>query len=145
MNGTVVVDASLAVKWLVNEEGSEMAVALAETWVDAGVSPVAPYLLPVEVANALYRRVVRKELTAATAVELQRALDTSGIALHEPAGAHTRAIEIAAQLGQSAAYDAHYLAVAELLDCELWTADRRFHAAATAHYPTAHWLGEANS
>jgi predicted nucleic acid-binding protein len=41
-----------------------------------------------------------------------------------------RAIEIAALTGQRASYDSHYLALAERLGCELWTADDRFRDAA---------------
>ncbi len=37
----------------------------------------------------------------------------------------------ASQLKQNAAYDAHYLALAESFGCELWTADERFYRAAT--------------
>ena len=55
----------------------------------------------------------------------------SGVDLREPPGLHRRAMELAAQLRQDAAYDAYYLALAELLDCELWTADQRFYRAAT--------------
>jgi len=62
MNGSVVIDASLAVKWLVNEVHTERALSLARTWARAGIQPVAPYLMPVEVANALYRRALRGDI-----------------------------------------------------------------------------------
>lgn len=54
MNGQVVVDARLAVKWLLNEVHTEKAIALARSWTRSGVQPVSPYLMPVEVANALH-------------------------------------------------------------------------------------------
>ena len=47
LNGFAVVDASLAVKWLVEEDNSDRAHALARTWADEGTTPAAPYLLPV--------------------------------------------------------------------------------------------------
>jgi predicted nucleic acid-binding protein len=40
-------------------------------------------------------------------------------------GLHRRALELAQSLSLPATYDAHYLAVAEDLQAELWTADRR--------------------
>ena len=54
MNGHVVVDASLAFKWLVKEERSD---AAARSWEGRGIRTVAPHFMPVEVANALHRRV----------------------------------------------------------------------------------------
>ena len=63
MNGFVVVDASLAFKWLVPENDSDKARELARLWDSSGTQPVAPHLMPVEVANGLHRRVIRDELT----------------------------------------------------------------------------------
>ncbi len=53
MNGSVVVDASLAVKWLVEEDDSDRAHAALQAWVAQGITRIAPYLMPFEVANAL--------------------------------------------------------------------------------------------
>lgn len=141
MNGQVVVDASLAAKWLVNEVHSEKALALALSWARVGVQPVVPYLMLVGVANALYRRVVRVQMSLDVAIRLLDALVESGIQLREPSGLHRRSAELAAQLNQNAVYDSHYLALAELLDCELWTADERFFRAANPSFARVKWLG----
>jgi predicted nucleic acid-binding protein len=61
---------------------------------------------------------------------------------HEPAVA-TRGLEIAALLNQRAAYDSQYVALAEHLGRELWTADVRFGRAAQSVFPFVHWLGES--
>jgi len=42
---------------------------------------------------------------------------------------------MADELGQSTIYDTLYLAVAQRNQCELWTADERFAAAASGRYP----------
>ena len=60
MNGVVVVDASLVVKWLVEEEDSDTAAALNQFWEKEGIKPLAPHLMVMEVANALHRRVVAR-------------------------------------------------------------------------------------
>ena len=65
VSGVVVIDASVAVKWLVREVHSDKAYALARSWAREEVYPMAPYLMPVEVANALYKRVMRKEISLA--------------------------------------------------------------------------------
>ncbi len=142
MNGHVVVDASLAVKWLVHEIHSDAAFALARSWDGQGKQPVAPHLMPVEVANALYRRVARQELTLEMAIRLMDSLMAAGIELRETRRLHSRAMALAGRLRQPAAYDAHYLALAETLHCELWTADERFYRAASAAAGYVHWVGE---
>ena len=142
MNGSVVVDASLAVKWLLEEDDSDSARALARLWADEGTIPVAPHLMPVEVANVLHRRVVRGELTVEAAVRLLETLLASGVELRDTPGLNSRALELADQLQQGAVYDAHYLALAESLDCDLWTADARFFRAASRGTVTVNWIGQ---
>ena len=56
-----------------------------------------------------------------------------GIVFLGPPNIHGRALELATQLNQTAAYDSHYLALAETLNCALWTADARFYRAAPRH------------
>lgn len=140
MTGFAVVDASLAVKWLVNEIHTEKAFALANFWLRTGIQPIAPYLMPVEVANALYRRVVRGDIPSETAILLLDGLLAAGIELRETASLHPRAIRLALSLRQDAVYDAHYLALAESFECELWTADERFFRVAGPTFQVR-WLG----
>ena len=142
MSDVVVVDASLAFKWLVREPQSEKALTLLGSWHRQGVRPAAPHLLPFEVANALYRRVVRKELTVEAAADLIGSLLDSRLELHETPSLHGRALQLASELDQGAAYDAHYLALAATLDCELWTADERFFRAASAVSSNVRWLDD---
>ena len=142
MNGLIVVDASLAVKWLVEEEGSGTAAALAQFWRNEGTKLVAPPLMAIEVANALHRRVVRGELSVADAARLLENLLTSGIELRENPALLRRTLELANQIRQGAVYDSYYLALAESLGCELWTADEKFFRAAVPVAPNVHRLGE---
>ena len=143
MSNRVIVDASVAVKWLVEEADTPVARALAASWVNAGVTPTAPYLMPAEVANALHRRVVDGHLSLGTASELIETLLVSGLELLETRALHSRAIELASLFDQGAVYDVHYLALAEALECELWTADRRFHRAVGTTSDRVRWIGEA--
>ena len=76
------------------------------------------------------------------AVDLLEFLLSSGLELHEPPGLHRRALELASLLQQGAAYDSHYLALAETLNCELWTADERFHRSASQAARSVRWIGE---
>ena len=126
MSGSVVVDASLAVKWLVEEDDSDKAHAALQSWVAQDITRIAPHLMPFEVANALHRRVLRGELNVGDSIRMIARLLASRLELHQPPGLHVRALQLASQLKQNAAYDAHYLALAESVGCELWTADERF-------------------
>lgn len=142
MSDVVVVDTSLAFKWLFNEKDSDRANALAEDWVTGGTRIAAPCLMPSELANALHRRVVAGELTVDEAARSLERLLSSTIELHHVPELTRRTLELASQLGQGAVYDSHYLALAESLDCELWTADARFFRAAQGSADNIRHLGD---
>ena len=142
MSEFVVVDASVAFKWLVEEENSDKATALTRLWDDEGTHLAAPPLMPFEVANALHRRVVRGDLSVEVAADLMQDLMSLGVVLHETPNLHRRALELASRLKQGAVYDAHYLALAESLGCELWTADQRFYRAVSSSVDNVRWIGE---
>ena len=142
MNGSAVVDASLAVKWLIEEDNSDKATALVRHLDREGTRLAAPYLMPTEVTNVLHRRVLRGELSVGTATSLLQNLMAVGVELHEFPQLHTRALELAGVLRQGAVYDAHYLALSETLDCELWTADEKFLRAAETVGNKVRWIGE---
>ena len=142
MNGVVVVDASLAFKWLVKEDHSDEARAISRSWASQGVRTTAPYLMPVEVANALHRRVVQGELALEDAGRLLETLLASGIDLQESPALHVRALELARELNQGAVYDSHYLALAQQLDCDLWTADEKFFKVARQAAGNIRWIGD---
>lgn len=59
-----IVDASVAVKWLIPEDHSEKAVKLLEDWAEEEAELYAPRLLRLEVANALTKYVDRGILDA---------------------------------------------------------------------------------
>ena len=137
-----VVDASLAVKWLVDEEDSGKALALYHGWAASGVQVAAPYLMLAEVANALHRKAADGELALQVAIEALEDMDTLEIDFSNPPNIHAGALQLADRLDQGAVYDSIYLALAERLDCELWTADRRFYRAARRFSDRIRRLGD---
>lgn len=142
MAGLVVVDASLAVKWLLPEQFAPEASVLAEHWETHQIEMVAVHLLPMEVANALHRKVVQGTITATDAARLISSFLSYNVRLIYQQRLHARATELASELRQGAVYDAHYLALAETLGCELWTADQRFQGVAGAAGHPVHWVGD---
>ena len=142
MSESVVVDASLAVKWLVDEDDSDKAHAVLQSWVAQDITRIAPHLMPFEVANALHQRVLRGELTVGDSARMITRLLASRLELHQPPSLYVRALQLASELKQAAAYAAHYLALAESVGCELWTADERFYRAASPSIENVRWLRE---
>ncbi|MGD9893136.1 MAG: type II toxin-antitoxin system VapC family toxin [Dehalococcoidia bacterium] len=122
----VVVDVSLALKWVLNEPDSGFADLLLAEWVDADLQPVAPSWFACEVANTLHQRHLDGKFSVAEAEEaFDSVLGVVVVIGDEPADAR-RAMQIAREANQKQTYDAQYAALAERLGCELWTADRKF-------------------
>lgn len=124
-NSPLCVDASLVIRLLVQAAESSAISGLWAEWKTAGRRLVAPALLYFEISNALHRYVVSGHLTseeADEALEIALALD---IRLHYDADLHRQAVALARQLKLPAVYDAHYLALAQRLNSELWTADQK--------------------
>jgi predicted nucleic acid-binding protein len=122
----VTVDSSLALKWVLTEVRSTEALGLLSQWAQDGIQPVVPSWFACEIANVLYQYVKRANLTVTDAQELHRSVMTQVVVVgDEPADAE-RAMELAHAATQPASYDAQYLALAERMGCELWTADDTF-------------------
>jgi predicted nucleic acid-binding protein len=142
MNGKVVVDASLFVALFVRDPFTPKASALARRWADQGTVTVAPHFMPAEVANAIYKRHLRGEFSLEEASSLMDTFMVSGVQLMAPTSLYSRALQLASELKQSTVYDTLYLALAQHLDSELWTADQRFYKAAASEFPNIRWIGD---
>jgi predicted nucleic acid-binding protein len=62
--------------------------------------------------------------------------------LYGEAALHQRALDLAERFSLPAAYDAHYLALAEQLGAEFWTADRKLVRAVQSTLPWVRLVGE---
>ena len=129
----IVVDTSIAIKWAVVKVYTTQAVALRDTLLRQGDTLVAPHFLMSEVTNTLHSIVGAGLLTDAAAEE---ALDDirAVVTLREVTLVLAkRALAIARQTRRTYAYDTQFLALAEQLGCDLWTADDRFARAVARH------------
>ena len=116
----LVIDASVAVKWLIEEEGTPQALALR-----GRTRLIAPDLLIAECANIFWKKVQRGELLPAEALLAARVLQAADIELAPTRSLLEAATRLAIELDHPA-YDCLYLAVAIDRDCRLVTADQRF-------------------
>ncbi len=121
---TVVCDASVLFKLLIEEEDTDRASALAASY-ELG----APELVVAEIGNALWARVHNRVLGRDAAEELIEQLLDLPLDMRPLRPLLSRALAIAHVFGHPI-YDCFYLALAESLGVPLVTADRRFILAA---------------
>jgi predicted nucleic acid-binding protein len=144
MRNVVVVDASIAIKWVLEESDSDRAEALLIEWNDKGISIYAPNLLVYEITNALYRKVRKGEITLDRAKEALADISLAEIDFDFSIdfALSTRAMELANHFSLPATYDSHYLALAERKECELWTADTRLWNSIRGKLEWVRWMGD---
>ncbi len=130
----VVVDASVAVKWIILETGRESALDLLRRVVSGEVIMIAPRALMEEVASALSKRVRRKQLTATQARAAFRYFDWRRPRLVEDPQLLVEALDLSLRHHLSL-WDSLYVALAVRLRCNLVTADERLHRGVSRHYP----------
>ena len=116
----LVVDASVAIEWVVEEEGSDAATTI----LDAGHRLHAPDLLIPECGNILWKMVRRGEATSEEAGLMAGLLQRAAVELVPARPLMAAALRIAVERGHPA-HDATYLALALDRGCPFVTADGR--------------------
>ena len=115
-----VVDASVVIKWFVEEIHADQARKLQDDQYELA----APDLLWPESGNILWKKVHRAELMADEARLICAGLDEQPIHIFPSSLVLEPALEIALETGRTV-YDSCYLALAVLTECQLVTADQR--------------------
>lgn len=136
-NSSLCVDANLIIR-LVADPDDETIRQLWERWDTERRQLVAPTLLYYEVVNALYRYQQLGYLSASSVQLAFRAVLALPLQLYGETDLHWRALDLAKKFSLPVAYDAHYLALAELLEGEFWTADGRLARRVHASLPWVH-------
>ncbi|MBA3812727.1 MAG: type II toxin-antitoxin system VapC family toxin [Caulobacteraceae bacterium] len=119
---SVVVDPSVALKWVLDEPGAEAADALLDEEL------VAPSLWLIEAANALWRRARRGEIGGEEAKERLGELRNAPVTTGAIENDLLAVADLANQLSHPV-YDCLYLAMALRESAYVTTADRRFRGA----------------
>jgi predicted nucleic acid-binding protein len=117
---TFVIDASIAVKWVVDEDGTREALTLRQK-----AKVIAAELLVAECANSLWNKVQRNELLKEEALLAARLLQGVEIELRPMRSLFETATRISIEINHPA-YDCVYLALAGVSKCQFVTADQRF-------------------
>lgn len=130
-----VVDANIALALVLPLPYSSQAQVLWDGWRAPGTLIQAPDLWAYEITAALRKAMVTLHLPLTEAETRLQTLLALGVQLVAPTTElHLRALLWAERAGQMVAYDGHYLALAESLNCEFWTADARLARALQGQY-----------
>ena len=135
-----VVDASVAVKWFVVEEHSDVALAVLRK-----EDLIAPDLLWPEIGNIVWKKVQRRELAEKDARLVLDLFLKAPITSYNSAAMITAALDVALETGRTV-YDSLYVALAAMEGCRMITADRRLFNSlvGTAYAGLSVWLGNVD-
>lgn len=122
---SIVIDASVAIKWVLEEPGTEAAIAV------LGDELIAPELWLTEAANALWRHVRLGEASATQALARIDELANAPVASFSTVPYARRALQIGLEIDHPI-YDCLYLALAEDQNTYVLTDDRRLFTTASA-------------
>ena len=120
----LVVDASVAVKWVLHESDSDQARAVLEASAEGAFDLIAPSHLLAEATNAVWARAYLRHEISVLNAQLAVALLRSANVTYSPIEVLVAdAFELALAQGRTV-YDCLYVALALREDCVLVTADR---------------------
>ena len=139
----VCVDSGFVATAVLDEPLSDTVRLLLEQWAKTETEFIAPDLWAYEAVSITHKAVIRGHIPPARRSEILLAFFSFRITLLRPPGIHERASDLAASLGLSASYDAHYLALSEREGTEFWTRVNRLYNAVHHALPWVHWVGES--
>lgn len=141
---TAVIDASLAIYSVINSPMTAQAAAIFDHFQENRTRLYAPRLWWYEVPSVVHKYLFDGLLTEAYAEEaLTILLNLAVNRVDEDDSLCRSAFSWATRITQKPAYDSFYLAAAELLDADLWTADQRLaQRARQLGIDWVHWVGE---
>jgi predicted nucleic acid-binding protein len=131
MTTSLVIDAGFAFKLILPGPYQPALQQQFTQWLTAGNPLYAPTLWLYELTSAFNKAVHTEAITVAEGLRALHLAQQLNVQLIAPDEAQIRrAYECTRQLDRATAYDSFYLALAESLSAELWTADKRLYYAA---------------
>lgn len=135
----MIVDASVILGAFFPDEDQAQAQALIRDHVIGRVELIAPTLILYEVTNAVVQAQRRGRISDEPARHILASFEGLGIALRPVSW--QQMLSLALRFDRSA-YDAAYLALAEMSEKPLITGDRRLYHAVHKHLDWVQWLGD---
>jgi predicted nucleic acid-binding protein len=139
---TVVIDANILIAFGLSAEpfhtqASQLLAALK----NSETPLAAPRLFRSEITAVVRKVVFQQRIPHEQGREMLTRLLLYPVDFHDDDALLKSAYELAAKFNRPRAYDAQYLALAQRLSCEFWTADERMFNAVKDQFPNIHWLG----
>lgn len=145
MNSSVCIDANIIIWSLLPFPLSDEAEAQLAHWQREEVTLIAPALLAFEVTSSIRRLVYLEEITADQGEKAFEQFQRIDVRLSHRKGIFPLAWELAKKFNRPRAYDAVYLAMAQLNNCEFWTADEKLYNSVKEEVHWVKWIGNYNA
>ena len=136
----ICVDASFVLKLVLDEEDSAKARALWASWIAQGIDAVAPCHLMFECISVIRNHVYRKDISVEAGQKAYEALLAQDIQLVHSKALSEKAWTLAQRFSRPTAYDTLYLAIGDMMNCDVWTADNRLYGAVRGELEWVHAL-----
>jgi predicted nucleic acid-binding protein len=139
---TVVVDANILVAFgLADEPLHTQAKQILSAWQTTGEHLAAPRLFRSEITAVVRKVVYQQRMTPEQGRTMLAQLLIYPLEFHEDDMLLKEAYEFAVRFNRPRAYDTQYMALAERLNCEFWTADERLVNGTQEQFGHIRWLG----
>ncbi len=141
MTSWVVIDSGLRLAITLKETHAVKAGALLDWLAENQYQIAAPYLFRYELVSVIRKHIYRGSITVDDGSALVQGLLREPVEMFTNEALLPRALELATQYNRPTAYDLIYLALAEQLDCEFWTADLKLYNAVSSGLTWVKWIG----
>jgi predicted nucleic acid-binding protein len=141
MTSWVVADSGIYLAIALKEPQAKQAQALIERWRQILMRVAAPYLFRYEVVSVIRKHIARGYISLEDGTNAVNELTQLPVTFYSGKSIADRAFELANEHNRPSAYDSFYLALAEQLQCEFWTADLKLFNAVSQKLAWVKWLG----
>lgn len=136
----IVVDASFALKLVLNEADSAKARGLWQAWVLAGETMLVPSLFLPEMYSGIRRNAYRGLLSQVDADNAYNLVSRLPVTISLSSNLYDEAWSLAKSFNRPTIYDCCYLALASVTGSDFWTADMRLVNSVGSALPFVHAL-----
>ena len=137
MKEILIIDASISIKWFLDEEYSEESLKLLEK----EISLIVPELFFIEVYNILTKKVRRKEISIEEATTIKDTITKISFETFSNGSLLESAFELSNVTNKSI-YDCIYLSLAVLKKGIMITADEKFYNSLMNYKNYVRWIGD---
>jgi predicted nucleic acid-binding protein len=142
MMSQVCIDASIALRLILPTDQSAQADSLFQKWHEAGQQIISPPLFDFEMISNIRKLMQMKLILPQQGEQAFQYFQELAISIINPAPLLRTAWELTSKYDRTQWYDLHYLALAELNDCDLWTARKMFYKNLKDKNQRLHYLGD---